>query len=280
MKTQRSHPAHFSLELFPPRTEAGRQRLPGTVAALAALRPAYFSVTFGAGGSTQQGTWQTVQTVREVGGCAAAPHISCIGSTRARIDALLASYLEAGIDRLVVLRGDLPATAHGIDGDRFRIEVAAYPEMHPQARNPTADFERFVDKVRAGADAAITQYFYNAQAYFDFIDRCEAAGLDIPVVPGVMPITHAEQLIRFSNACGAEIPRWIRLRLEQYRDDPASLADFGVDVVAGLCRQLLDAGAPGLHFYTLNKVEPTLRLWKQIGLPVPPNDQRGAGDSE
>ena len=288
MKSQQQHPAHFSLELFPPRTEVGRGKLPGIVAELAALQPAYFSVTFGAGGSTQDGTWETVQMVRETTGLPAAPHISCIGSTRELIDALLARYREAGIDRLVALRGDLPATAHGIAapgefrfanelvahiretcGDHFRIEVAAYPEMHPQARNPVADFQRFAEKVRAGADAAITQYFYNAQAYFDFIERCEAADLAIPVVPGIMPITNFEMLTRFSDACGAEIPRWIRLRLEQYRDDPESLADFGVDAVAGLCRQLLDAGAPGLHFYTLNKVEPTLRLWKHLGLPVP-----------
>lgn len=290
MKSQQAHPAVFSFELFPPRTEAGRRRLPETVRALAAVRPSHFSVTWGAGGSTQEGTLEAVRLVRECTGLPVAPHLTCVGASRERVDPLLASYREQGIDRLVVLRGDLPATAHGREapgefrfaaelvayirqrhGGAFRIDVAAYPEMHPQSGSPDFDLARFVDKVRAGADGAITQYFFNPQAYFDFVARCEAAGLQIPIVPGIMPITNAEQLLRFSAACGAEVPRWIRLRLEQYADDRQALEDFGVDAVAALCRQLLDAGAPGLHFYTLNQARPTLRLWRQMGLPVPPD---------
>lgn len=290
MKSQQAHPAHFSIELFPPRTDAGREKLPAVVAELAQLAPAYFSVTFGAGGSTQDGTFETVQMVQRTTGLEAAPHISCIGSTRERIAGLLERYREAGITRLVALRGDLPATAHGTGapgefrfanelieyirattGGHFKIEVAAYPEMHPQARNPDVDFANFRRKVEAGANAAITQYFYNAQAYTAFIDRCEAAGLSIPVVPGVMPITNYAQLTRFSDACGAEIPRWVRLKLEQLQDDGDSLQAFGLEVVSRLCEDLLAAGAPGLHFYALNKVEPVTQLWRNLGLPaVPP----------
>ena len=288
MTSQTAAPAQFSFELFPPRTDAGRDKLPGIVAELAKLDPAYFSVTFGAGGSTQDGTFETVQMVRETTGCAAAPHLSCIGSSKARIDTLLQQYKDAGISRLVALRGDLPATAHGVGapgefrfanelieyirastGNHFHLEVAAYPEMHPQARNPDVDFANFRRKVEAGADAAITQYFYNAQAYADFVERCARAGLAIPVTPGIMPITNYAQLLRFSDACGAEVPRWIRLRLEQLQDDPEALNDFGLDVVSKLCEELLSGGAPGLHFYSLNKVEPTLRLWRNLGLPVP-----------
>lgn len=288
MKSQQAHPAHYSIELFPPRTEAGREKLPEVVQALAQLAPAYFSVTFGAGGSTQDGTFETVQMVRELTGLPAAPHISCIGSSRERINALLERYREAGINRLVALRGDLPATAHGtgapgefrfanelIDyirsttGDHFQLEVAAYPEMHPQARNPDVDFANFKRKVEAGANAAITQYFYNAQAYTAFVERCEKAGLSLPIVPGIMPITNYAQLTRFSDACGAEIPRWIRLKLETLQDDPAALQDFGLEVVTRLCQDLLAAGAPGLHFYALNKIDPVQQLWSALGLPVP-----------
>jgi len=278
----------FSFELFPPRTPEGAAKLPAVVRKLAALKPHYFTVTFGAGGSTQDGTFETVQMVRAETGCAVAPHISCIGSTRAKVKALLDQYRAAGIRRLVTLRGDLPATAVGsaapgelhfanelvsfireTHGDWFHLEVAAYPEMHPQAPNPDADFENFRRKVEAGANGAATQYFFNADSYFDFANRCARAGLRIPVVPGIMPITNYAQLTKFSAACGAEIPRWIRLRLELLQDDKAALQDFGVDVVARLCRSLLDGGAPGIHFYTLNQSEPTLRLWRHLGLPSP-----------
>ncbi|MGH8540966.1 MAG: methylenetetrahydrofolate reductase [NAD(P)H] [Stenotrophobium sp.] len=277
----------FSLELFPPRTPEGATKLPEIVRNLASVKPEYFSVTFGAGGSTQDGTFETVQMVRQTTGIEAAPHISCIGSTRSKVKALLDQYREIGITRLVTLRGDLPATATApaapgelhyanelisfireTHGKYFHLEVAAYPEMHPQAADPEADFENFCRKVEAGADAAVTQYFYNAGAYFDFTNRCAQAGIRIPIVAGIMPITNYAQITRFSAACGAEIPRWIRLRLEQYQDNKPALLDFGLDVVTQLSRTLLDNGAPGLHFYTLNQSEATLRLWRNLGLPV------------
>lgn len=277
----------FSFELFPPRTPEGAAKLPAIVRKLATLKPHYFTVTFGAGGSTQDGTFETVQMVRSETGCDVAPHISCIGSTRASVKALLDQYRAAGIQRLVALRGDLPATAVGTaapgelrfanelvsfiretHGDWFHLEVAAYPEMHPQATNPDVDFENFRRKVEAGADGAATQYFYNAQAYFDFLNRCQRANIKIPIVPGIMPITNFAQLTRFSAACGAEIPRWIRLKLELLQDDKAALQDFGLDVVTGLCKTLLDGGAPGLHFYTLNQSDATLRLWRNLALPA------------
>jgi methylenetetrahydrofolate reductase (NADPH) len=279
---------HFSFELFPPRTPEGAIKLPATVAKLASVRPAYFSVTYGAGGSTQDGTYDTVVRVVEDTGIEAAPHLTCIGSTRAKVGELLARYRAAGVRRIVALRGDLPATAIGAEapgefrfanelvsfirqtqGDRFRIEVAAYPEMHPQAADARTDFEHFRRKVEAGADCAITQYFFNADAYFDFCERCAAAGLKIPIVPGIMPITNFAQITRFSAACGAEIPRWLRLRLEPLKDDKAALLDFGLEVSTRLCETLLRGGGPGLHFYTLNQAEPALRLWKNLGLPVP-----------
>jgi methylenetetrahydrofolate reductase (NADPH) len=276
----------FSLELFPPRTPEGVAKLPAVVQKLASVQPEFFSVTFGAGGSTQDGTFETVQLVRDSTGCSAAPHISCIGSTRAGVKMLLDKYRDAGIKRLVALRGDLPPTAARTEapgefhyaselvsfireahGEGFHLEVAAYPEMHPQAPNADADFENFKRKVEAGADGAVTQYFYNTDSYFDFVERCAKAGLKIPVVAGIMPITNHAQLTRFSAACGAEIPRWIRLRLEQFQDDKQALQDFGLDVVTRLSRTLLDNGCPGLHFYTLNQSEPTLRLWRNLGLP-------------
>ncbi|MFA5940181.1 MAG: methylenetetrahydrofolate reductase [NAD(P)H] [Sinimarinibacterium sp.] len=279
---------HFSFELFPPRTPAGAAKLPAVVAQLAAVQPAFFSVTYGAGGSEQQGTYETVMRVVDDTGIEAAPHLTCVGSTRANIAALLQQYRDSGITRIVALRGDLPATAVSSEapgefryanelvsfirethGDHFKLEVAAYPEMHPQAPSPDADFENFRRKVEAGADGAVTQYFYTADAYFDFLERCARAGITIPVVAGIMPITNFAQLTRFSAACGADIPRWIRLRLEQLQDDKQALLDFGLDVVTRLSRTLLDNGAPGLHFYTLNQAEPTLRLWKNLGLPTP-----------
>lgn len=295
MNSQRRHPAQFSFELFPPRTVEGAARLPRVVAELAALRPEYFSVTYGAGGSTQGGTYETVMQVVAATGIEAAPHLTCVGSTRAKIAELLTRYRAADIRRLVALRGDLPATALGAEapgefryasellgfirenhGRDFQVEVAAYPEMHPQAPDPDTDFANFRRKIEAGADAAITQYFFAADAYFDFIERCERAGLRLPIVPGIMPIVNYSQLTRFSAACGADIPRWIRLRLERLQDDKPALLEFGLEVVTRLCETLLRAGAPGLHFYTLNQAEPTLRLWKNLGLPMPTPDL-GAG---
>lgn len=281
------HELQFSFELFPPRTPEGVARLPTIAAGLAAVKPKYFSVTYGAGGSDQDGTYDTVVKVVESTGIEAAPHLTCVGSSRARIAALLDRYKAAGVKRIVALRGDLPATAIGTGapgdfryanelvsfirdthGDAFLLEVAAYPEMHPQARNPEADFDAFRRKVDAGAHAAITQYFYVADAYFDFLERCAKANITIPVIAGIMPITNHAQLTRFSAACGADIPRWVRLRLAQLQDDKAALQDFGLDVVSRLCETVLKGGAPGIHFYTLNQVEPTLRLWKQLGLPA------------
>ncbi|HEY1076743.1 MAG TPA: methylenetetrahydrofolate reductase [NAD(P)H] [Fontimonas sp.] len=277
----------FSFELFPPRTPAGVEKLPAVVAQLAAAQPSFFSVTYGAGGSDQDGTYETVAMTARTTGIEAAPHLTCIGSTRAKIAELLQRYRDSGVRRIVTLRGDLPATATSTGapgelryanelvsfirethGDHFKIEVAAYPETHPQAANPDADFSAFRRKVEAGAHGAVTQYFYNADSYFDFVERCTQAGITVPIVAGIMPITNHAQLTRFSAACGAEIPRWIRLRLEQYQDDKQALQDFGVDVVSRLCRTLLDGGAPGLHFYTLNQAEPTLRLWKNLSLPL------------
>ncbi|MGQ0501146.1 MAG: methylenetetrahydrofolate reductase [NAD(P)H] [Panacagrimonas sp.] len=279
-------PPSFSFELFPPRTPAGWDKLPALIGELAAVRPAFFSVTYGAGGSDQNGTYDTIIKIVEQTGIEAAPHLTCIGSTRQNIAALLQKYRDAGVRRIVALRGDLPATAVSTEapgefgyanelvefirashGDHFQIEIAAYPEMHPQAISPDADFDAFRRKAEAGADTAITQYFFNADAYFDFVNRCARAGLRLPIVAGIMPITNHAQLTRFSAACGAEIPRWIRLRLELLKDDKAGLLDFGAEVVTRLCETLLKGGIPGIHFYTLNQSEPTLRLWKNLGLP-------------
>ncbi|HTB98575.1 MAG TPA: methylenetetrahydrofolate reductase [NAD(P)H] [Terracidiphilus sp.] len=275
----------FSFELFPPRTPEGAEKLPGVVTSLAAARPDFFSVTHGACGSDQDGTYETLITVARHTGVDVAPHLTCIGSTRAQTGALLERYRNAGVKRIVALRGDLPATASNSaapgefhyasdlvrfirqeHGDAFIIEVAAYPEMHPQAANPSVDFDNFRRKVEAGADGAITQLFYNADAYFDFVERCEKAGIRIPIVPGILPITGFANVLRFCNGCGAELPRWIRLRLEQLQQDKAALHEFGLGVVTRLCETLLRNGAPGLHFYTINRAEPTLRLWESLAL--------------
>ncbi len=280
-------PLSFSFELFPPRTPEGVAKLPAVIGQLAAVKPNYFSVTYGAGGSDQDGTYETLVKVIEHSGVEAVPHLTCVGSTRAHIAALLNRYREMGIKRIVALRGDLPATAMSpsapgdfhyaselvtfirqTHGDAFKIEVAAYPEMHPQAPNPDADFENFRRKVEAGADAALTQLFYNADAYFDFMHRCAKAGIKIPVVPGIMPITGFANIVRFCGGCGADLPRWVRLRLEQLEDDKPALQDFGAEVVTRLCETLLRNGAPGLHFYTINQAAPTLRLWKNLALPI------------
>jgi methylenetetrahydrofolate reductase (NADPH) len=274
----------FSFELFPPRTPEAAAKLPAVIAQLAAVRPKYFSITCGAGGSTQNGTSETLAAVLEHGGgVEAAPHLTCVGSTRSEIAALLTRYKQAGIHRIVALRGDLPATAMSsaapgdfryanelvtfireLHGNDFHIEVAAYPEMHPQALNPGADFENFRRKVEAGADGALTQLFYNADAYFDFMERCAKAGITIPVTPGIMPITGFANTLRFCTGCGADLPRWVRLRLEELQDDKPALLDFGLEVVARLCETLLKNGAPGLHIYTVNQADPALRLLKNL----------------
>jgi methylenetetrahydrofolate reductase (NADPH) len=278
----------FSFELFPPRTPEGVAKLPAVIGQLAAVRPEYFSITYGAGGSSQDGTYKTLMTVVKQTGVEAAPHLTCVGSTRAEVAALLERYREAGAKRIVALRGDLPATAMSAsapgdfhyanelvsyiretNGKTFKIEVAAYPEMHPQASSPGADFDYFRRKVEAGADGALTQLIYNADAYFDFMERCAKAGITIPVTPGIMPITGYANTLRFCTGCGAELPRWVRLRLEELQDDKPALLDFGLEVVTRLCETLLRNGAPGLHFYTVNQAEPTLRLWKRLALPTP-----------
>jgi methylenetetrahydrofolate reductase (NADPH) len=281
-----SRPISFSFELFPPRTPEGVAKLPATIRRLAVLRPDFFSVTYGAGGSDQNGTYETLVSVVSETGIEAAPHLTCVGSSRERIAELLQSYRDAGVKRIVALRGDLPATAVSSEapgdfhyanelitfirethGDAFKLEVAAYPETHPQAVDPQADFDNFRRKVDAGADGAVTQYFYNADAYFEFLNRCHIAGIRIPIIAGVMPITNYTQLMRFSAACGAEIPRWIRLRLESLQNDRAALIEFGLEVVSELCKRLLRDGAPGLHLYTLNQADTALRLWQNLDLP-------------
>lgn len=281
-------PLSFSFELFPPRTPEGVAKLPAVINSLVAVGPKYFSVTHGAGGSGQDGTYETLLTVVEHSGVEVAPHLTCVGSTRANIAAHLQRYRDAGVKRIVALRGDLPATAMSASapgefhyanelvsfirkthGDHFLIEVAAYPEMHPQANKPSEDFEHFRRKVEAGADAALTQLFFNADAYFDFLERCHKAGIGIPIVPGIMPITGFANTVRFCAGCGADLPRWVRLRLEELEDDKPALQEFGAEVNTRLCETLLRGGAPGLHFYTVNQAGPTLRLWKNLGLPVP-----------
>jgi methylenetetrahydrofolate reductase (NADPH) len=271
----------FSLEFFPPRDAAAQQRLVDGAKQMLVIDPHYVSVTFGAGGSTRDGTLDTVRMMRALGRDAA-PHLSCIGSTRDELSVLLQRYREEGVRRIVALRGDMPsgmgASAAGAlqyasdlvefirheTGDWFHIEVAAYPEMHPQAAGPEKDLAHFINKVRAGANSAITQYFFNADAYFDFVDRVQAKGVNIPIVPGIMPITNYTQLMRFSEMCGAEVPRWIRLRLAEMGDDKDSIRAFGTDVVTSLCETLLDNGVPGLHFYTLNNAEATLSIWRGL----------------
>ena len=270
---------NFSIEFYPPKTVEGADKLRIARAKLAALNPKYFSVTFGAGGSTQQGTLDTVLEI--IGeGHVAAPHLSCVGGSREQIRAILADFKSHGIRRLVALRGDLPSGYGGGSelryasdlvefiraetGDWFHIEVAAYPEMHPQARSPQDDLQNFARKVQAGANAAITQYFYNADAYFQFVDNVGKMGIDVPIVAGIMPITNYTQLMRFSDMCGAEIPRWIRLKLASFGDDSASIKAFGLDVVTSLCERLLQGGAPGLHFYSMNQAGPTSALWQRL----------------
>jgi methylenetetrahydrofolate reductase (NADPH) len=274
-------PRQLSLEFFPPRTAEGIEKLRVTRRQFAQLKPAFCSVTFGAGGSTREGTLSTVLEFR-ADGMEGVPHISCIGGSRAELSEVLALYRRHGIRRLVALRGDLPSGAmeagdfrHASDlvafirqeaGDWFHIDVAAYPEFHPQARSPRDDLAAFKRKVEAGADSAITQYFYNADAYWHFVDAAAALGVHVPIVPGIMPIASFTKLARFSDACGAEIPRWIRRTLESCGDDSASIRAFGLDVVTELCDGLLARGAPGLHFYTMNQAALTSTIWQRLGL--------------
>lgn len=272
----------LSVEFFPSKTAEGAEKLKTVREQLAiALNPTFFSVTFGAGGSTQDGTFSAVKEIHEAGQ-EAAPHLSCVGSSKEKISALLSQYKTLGVKRIVALRGDLPSGMgqygefhHAEElvqfiraetGAYFHIEVAAYPEMHPQAKSMTDDVERFASKMKAGANSAITQYFFNSDAYFKFVDEAAKLGVDQPIVPGIMPITNSTQLMRFSDACGAEIPRWIRLRLQSFGDDTASIKAFGLEVVTDLCDQLMVAGSPGLHFYSLNQSEPVLSIVKDLGL--------------
>lgn len=272
----------YSFEFFPPKTEDGINKLAATSRALAAVQPRFFSVTFGAGGSTRDRTFETVISLQKDSGIDTAPHLSCISSTRENILEMLNGYRNRGINHIVALRGDMPSGMGEAGefryanelvtfireetGDHFHIEVAAYPEYHPQATSPDKDLANFKCKVDAGASSAITQYFYNPDAYFRFIDRCNSIGIDIDIVPGIMPITNYYQLARFSDACGAEIPRWIRKRLEAYGENLESIRAFGEEVVTSLCAQLLEKGAPGLHFYTLNRAAPALAIWSNLGL--------------
>ncbi|EIJ41357.1 5,10-methylenetetrahydrofolate reductase [Beggiatoa alba B18LD] len=276
-------PLWISCEFFPPRTDEAATKLKQVQARLKVLNPTYYSVTFGAGGSTQEKTYETVVDIQSNVGIPAAPHLSCIGSTRDNIRQLLKAYQEKNISRIVALRGDQPSGWAGRLGDfnyanelvefiraetgqYFHIEVAAYPEIHPQAKTAESDLQYFVQKVNAGADSAITQYFYNADAYFYFVEAAQKLGVTIPIIPGIMPISNYEQLTRFSDVCGADIPRWLRKRLESFSDDKASLQAFGIDVVTNLCQRLIDNGVTGLHFYSLNQSELTLRVARNLGL--------------
>ncbi|HIO97590.1 MAG TPA: methylenetetrahydrofolate reductase [NAD(P)H] [Leucothrix sp.] len=272
----------FSFEFFPPKTDKGQEKLSKVSEELAELKPAFFSVTYGAGGSTQDCTLQTVLDIQQQTGIPAAPHLSCVGSTKAHIREILNTYKDNGINRIVALRGDLPSGMQDIGelqyanelvefirketGDHFQIEVAAYPEMHPQAESYQADIENYARKIKAGADRSITQYFYNPDAYFHFVDSCQKIGVDVPVVPGIMPITNFVQLAHFSDGTGAEIPRWLRKRLEGYGDDLDSIAKLGTEFVTSMCEKLLEQGAPGLHFYSMNRVEPNNKIWQDLNL--------------
>ena len=274
--------AHISFEYFPPKTPEQRAILRDTHQALLALQPDYFSVTFGAGGSTRDQTRETVLELNQGEGPMVAPHISCLGGSADSIRKMLHDYRSAGIDRIVALRGDMPSgMAVGGEfrfanelvsfirqetGDQFRINVACYPEFHPEAETAQRDLRHFKDKVAAGADEALTQYFYNADAYFYFVDQCRDAGIEVPIVPGIMPIINFYSLARFSDTCGAEIPRWLRRKLQSFGDDRPSIQAFGIEFVSDLCQRLIDGGAPGLHFYTLNRATASLEICKNLGL--------------
>ncbi len=271
----------ISFEFFPPKTDAGVEKLNKVRDELGALKPKYFSVTFGAGGSTQDGTYDAVKGIID-SGYEGAPHLSCVGSTKSGISELLQSYKDIGVKRIVALRGDLPSGMvergdfqyaneliefiRAEYGDYFHLEVAAYPEFHPESRSPSSEIANFKQKIDAGADSAITQYFFNSDAYFSFVETAEAAGIEVPIIPGIMPITNFAQLARFSNMCGAEIPRWLYKRLEELQDDEASLIDFGLDYITFLTETLLSNGVYGVHFYALNKSQPCLEICKRLQL--------------
>ncbi|ORU91059.1 MAG: methylenetetrahydrofolate reductase [NAD(P)H] [Cycloclasticus sp. symbiont of Poecilosclerida sp. N] len=271
----------ISFEFFPPKTEEGREKLLKVSQTLGRVSPTYFSVTFGAGGSTQKGTINTVLDLKKQG-FSAAPHLSCVGSTKGNIREILANYQQEGISRIVALRGDIPSGTLDAGefryanelvgfireetGDHFHIEVAAYPEIHPQAKNAQTDLANFKQKVEAGANSAITQYFFNFEAYIRFVEDCDKTGLNVPIVPGIMPITNYYQLAKFSEMCGAEIPRWIAKRLEGFADDKESIKAFGTDVVSELSQSLLDYGCPGLHFYSMNQAEASLAICRNLGI--------------
>ena len=281
MQTQRAFPRTFSFEFFPTKTDEGAEKLRATRKQLEQLRPKFFSVTYGAGGSTRDRTLDAVMEIKRAG-FEAAPHLSCVGSSRAEIASILDTYKSHGIRHIVALRGDLPSGAVGLgelryasdlvefirkhSGDHFNIEVACYPEFHPQSKSPRDDILAFKRKVDAGANAAISQYFFAADAYFRFIDDCDAVGINVPIVPGIMPIGNFSQLARFSDACGAEIPRWLRLKLQSYGDDVASIRSYGLDVITDLSDRLLAQGAPGLHFYTMNQAALITTIWQRLGL--------------
>ena len=281
MESQKRYTRTFSCEFFPPKTPEGVEKLRTARRQLAQLKPSFFSVTYGAGGSTRERTLETVLEI-EAEGSKGVPHLSCVGSTRDELRSVIAQYKAHGIRHIVALRGDLPSGSasagelhHANElvslirketGDWFRIQVACYPEFHPQARSADEDLKHFKQKIEAGADAAITQYFYNSDAYFRFVDACEALGIDVPIVPGIMPIGNFSQLARFSDACGSEFPRWLRMKLQGYGDDVASIRRLGLDVVTELCERLLAQGAPGLHFYTMNRAELTTELWHRLAL--------------
>ena len=282
MESQKKYSPVFSFEFFPAKTTEGAAKLCKTRDQLVELKPRFFSVTFGAGGSTREHTLETVLEIQHDSGYMAAPHLSCIGSTKSQIREILRTYKDNGIRHIVALRGDIPSGMRSIGelhyaneliefirqetGNHFHIEVAAYPEFHPQATNAITDLKFFKQKVEAGADSAITQYFYNTEAYYRFIESCEAMGIDIPIVPGIMPIVNFTQLARFSDNCGAEIPRWLRKRLEALGDNRNAIREFGIDVCTKLCADLLEQGAPGLHVYTMNLASPTVAIWKNLGL--------------
>jgi len=283
MESQKIYNRSFSCEFFPPKTPEGMEKLKATSVKLKQqMNPAFFSVTFGAGGSTRDRTFDAVSQTKQASGIDVAPHLSCIGSTREQLQEILQNYRHQGIRRLVALRGDIPSGMvsagdfnyayelvqfiRELHADFFHIEVAAYPEFHPQAQTATKDLQHFKNKIDAGANSAITQYFYNADAYFRFIESIEKLGVSTAVTPGIMPINNYASLARFSDACGAEIPRWLAKRLQAYGDDTASIQSFGADVVTDMCQRLLDAGAPGLHFYTLNQADTSLRIWENLSV--------------
>lgn len=283
MKTQKKLKKSFSCEFFPPKTEQGMEKLFATAEALKqTINPNFFSVTFGAGGSTRETTFNAVSQIQQKTNTDVAPHLSCIGSTKDQLKEILDDYQQKGVKRIVTLRGDMPSgTVSRGDfnyanelvsyirenyNDHFHIEVAAYPEVHPQAESARKDLAYFKNKVDAGANAAMTQYFYNIDSYYYFVDNCEKLGLDLPIVPGIMPITNYSNLARFSEMCGAEIPRWLRRKLESYADDTDSIKDFGTEYVSSMCEKLLTMGAPGLHFYTLNQSEASLKIWNNLKL--------------